>query len=240
MAPRISYVVPIYNEEDVIADTTARIVARLESLPGSEVVLVENGSTDSSPALVDRLAEQYSRGSVSVVAAHSAKGYGNAVRHGMSIATGEVHLLTAADLPFGFSDLDAYLALAAPRPELVIGSKAHPDTVIANSRLRRVMSWGFRQLRRVTIGMRVGDSQGTIFLDADLSRRLQPHLTEGAYFFSTELIALAQRCDARIVEVPVDYSAPREGSKVKPLEDSIAMAKSLMALRKRLRSMPTI
>lgn len=240
MSPRLSYIVPIYNEEAVIADTTARIVERLASLPGSEVVLVENGSTDSSPALVEDLARHFVDSGVTVVAAHSAKGYGNAVRHGMAIASGDVQLLTAADLPFGFSDLDAFLALASPRPDLVVGSKAHPDTVIANSLMRRAMSLGFRVLRRATIGMRVRDSQGTIFLTAELSRRLQPHLSEGAYFFSTELIALAQRCGATIVEVPVDYSAPREGSKVKPVEDSLAMAKSLLKLRKRLRTLPEL
>ena len=90
--------------------------------------MVENGSTDSSPELVEELAAELASPEVAgCVAAHSAKGYGNAMRHGIDLATGELLIITAADLPFGFSDLDAALALE-PRPALMIGSKAHRDS----------------------------------------------------------------------------------------------------------------
>lgn len=230
----IAYVIPIYNEEAVIEETTRRVVNHLRGLPGSEVLLIENGSTDSSPELVDRLAAELDSETVRVIASHSQKGYGHAVKHGIAISTADTCLLTAADLPFGFSDLEQFALLAEP-PPIVVGSKAHKDTVINNSLLRRVMSLGFRVLRRVTIGMRVKDSQGTIFIRTSDAQRLLPELQEGAYFFSTELLALAQQDGLAIAEVPVDYSAPREGSKVNPIEDSLAMFKGLLRLRTRLK-----
>ena len=234
---RISYLVPIYNEEKVLPATARAIVDRLAAHPGSELIMVENGSTDSSPVLVEELAAQLNRPGVGVVAAHSAKGYGNAMRHGIDVASGDMLVITAADLPFGFSDLDEALRLD-PRPSLMIGSKAHPRSRVAASIQRRLMSQAFRLLRLALIGLRVGDSQGTILVDRDLAGRVRPHLQAGDFFFSTELIAVAARMGATPVELPVDYSTPRAGSTVRPLEDGLRMGRALVELRGRLRRIP--
>jgi glycosyltransferase involved in cell wall biosynthesis len=229
----ISYLVPIYNEEAVLADTAKAIAARLEDHPGSEVILVENGSTDRSPELVEELASALSGPNVEVIAAHSAKGYGNAMRHGIDLASGDVLVITAADLPFGFSDLDEALA-QRPRPALMIGSKAHPRSLVEVSAKRKVMSSAFRLLRRLALGLNVGDSQGTILIDRALAARIRPHLASADFFFSTELIALATRLGVAPVELPVDYSNPRPGSTVRPLHDGLSMARAVFELRPRL------
>jgi len=229
----ISYLVPIYNEEAVLADTARAIAARLESHPGSEVVLVENGSTDRSPRLVEELATALTGPDVTVVAAHSAKGYGNAMRHGIDLASGDLLVITAADLPFGFSDLDEALA-QWPRPALMIGSKAHPRSLVEVSAKRKLMSSAFRLLRRFALGLEVGDSQGTILIDRTLAERVRPHLASADFFFSTELIALATRLGVTPVELPVDYRNPRPGSTVRPLHDGVRMARAVFELRPRL------
>jgi glycosyltransferase involved in cell wall biosynthesis len=234
--PTISYLVPIYNEEAVLADTAKAIAVRLEDHPGSEVILVENGSTDRSPELVEELAAALSGPNVSVIAAHSAKGYGNAMRHGIDLANGDLLVITAADLPFGFSDLDAGLA-RQPRPALMIGSKAHPDSLVEVSAKRKLMSVGFRLLRRFALGLDVGDSQGTILIDRALAARLRPHLASADFFFSTELVALASRSGVAPVELPVDYRNPRPGSTVRPLHDGLRMARAVFELRPRLEVM---
>jgi dolichyl-phosphate beta-glucosyltransferase len=229
----ISYLVPIYNEEAVLADTAKAIAARLEDHPGSEVILVENGSTDRSPELVEELATALSGPNVEVIAAHSAKGYGNAMRHGIDLASGDLLVITAADLPFGFSDLDEALA-QRPRPALMIGSKAHPRSLVEVSAKRKLMSSAFRLLRRLALGLNVGDSQGTILIDRTLAARIHPHLASADFFFSTELIALATRLGVAPVELPVDYSNPRPASTVRPLYDGLRMARAVFELRPRL------
>lgn len=229
----ISYLVPIYNEEAVLARTAAEIAARLDGHPGSEVVLVENGSTDRSPQLVEELATALSTPNVRVVASHSAKGYGNAMRHGIDLAAGDLLVITAADLPFGFSDLDEALA-QQPRPALMIGSKAHPRSLVAVSAKRKAMSSAFRLLRRLALGLDVGDSQGTILIDRALAVRIRPRLASADFFFSTELIALATRLGVAPVELPVDYRNPRPGSTVRPLHDGLRMARAVFELRPRL------
>jgi glycosyltransferase involved in cell wall biosynthesis len=236
--PTISYLVPVYNEEGGLSTTARAIVEHLAAFPGSELVMVENGSTDGSPALVEKLAEELTGPDVGLVAAHSAKGYGNAMRLGIDLANGDLLVITAADLPFGFSDLDAALALE-PRPDLMIGSKAHPRSRVGASLKRRLMSDAFRLLRLAVIGLRVGDSQGTILVRREVARQVRPHLQAGDFFFSTELIAVAARMGVTPVELPVDYANPRSGSTVRPLHDGLAMVRALLGLRRRLRGVPT-
>lgn len=232
--PRISYVLPVHNQEGVIATSVERLLARLRGVPGSEIILVENGSTDSSPALCARLAGSSADGGVAIRVARSDTGMGNALRRGIAIATGDILVLSAADLPFGFTDLDALLA-TDPRPRLAIGSKAHRRSRTRIPAVRRTMSQAFRLLRFAVLGLRVRDSQGTILIDAQLAREIAPHLRCGDFLISTEIIAWGARLGATPVELPITYIAT-PGSTVSPLSDSLRMARGLFALRHRLQS----
>lgn len=235
--PRISYLLPVYNEERAIADTARAVAEHLAGLWGGEVLLLENGSTDRSPAIVDALAHELTRPGVTVTAVHVAKGFGNAIRHGLEIASGDLVVVTAADLPFGFSDLDQILA-CEQLPALAIGSKAHARSKVTVSAKRRVMSAAYRLARRVFIGLDVGDSQGSLFLEGRLARSVCPHLSASDFFLSTEIVAVASRLGAVPLEVPVDYENPRSISTVRPLHDGTAMLLALFGLRRRLRQLP--
>ena len=232
--PRITYVLPVHNQERVIESSVQRLLAHLHTFPGSEVILVENGSTDASPALCAQLAGSSADDGVTVRVTQSATGMGNALRRGIEVATGDILVLSAADLPFGFTDLEALLA-TDPRPRLAIGSKAHPRSRTRIPTVRRIMSEAFRLLRLAVIGLRVRDSQGTILIDAQLAREVAPRLRCGDFLISTEIAAWGALLGARPVELPITYVAT-PGSTVSPLGDSLRMARGLFALRRRLRS----
>ncbi|HEX6538895.1 MAG TPA: glycosyltransferase family 2 protein [Candidatus Dormibacteraeota bacterium] len=236
MAPRISYVLPVHNQEAVIAHSVASLRERLQIHPGSEILLIENGSSDTSAAVCAALAQRHGADAVPVRMARSAQGMGHALRCGIEHAHGDVLVLTAADMPFGFTDLDAYLT-CRPRPAVAIGSKAHAASRTRIPLQRRVMSQAFRLLRWIVLGLHVRDSQGTILIDAQLARALAPKLCCGDYLISTEIVTWASRMGHAPVELPVTYVAPRS-STVSPIRDSVRMAKGLFALRWRLRSQP--
>ncbi|MBV9099452.1 MAG: glycosyltransferase [Candidatus Dormibacteraeota bacterium] len=231
---RITYVVPAHNQETTLPGTMPQLAQWLRRHPGSEIVLVENGSADRSMAVCVELAARLNSAEVTVRAVSSARGMGNALRRGMQLARGELVVLTAADLPFGFTDIDALLALPE-RPALAIGSKAHPGSRVQAPLLRRVMSDMFRRLRVALVGLRVGDSQGTILIDGALARRVLPHLRCGDFLFSTELVCWAAREGVVATELPITYAAGA-GSTVSPVRDSLRMGVGLLALRKRLRA----
>ena len=228
-----SVVLPAYNEERVLGPTVDAVVTRLGAYPGSEVIIVENGSTDDTARLASALATDRMTRAVDIRVARSPKGLGHALREGIRLARADRVLLTAADLPFGFTDLDAAIALE-DAPAVIIGSKAHPDSVVEAGRVRRVLSHGFRILRRQLLDLDVGDSQGSIIIDRDVAQALLPSLRADGYFVATELIVRAYRRGLHPVEVPVVYRRPRADSKVHPVRDSWEAARALVRLRAQL------
>ncbi|MGI8848395.1 MAG: glycosyltransferase [Candidatus Dormibacteria bacterium] len=237
VAPRLSYVLAVHNSASFLAGTVQRVVTRLDGMPGSEVILVENGSRDESALLCDELSLRATTANVTVVSARSATGLGWALRRGMELAKGELIVLSAADLPFGFTDLDGWLS-RTPRAALGLGSKGHPDSsILAPSLIRHSVSWVFRVLRRALVGLNVADSQGSILIQSRLARRVLPHLACTDYLVSTEIICWAVQLGAAPVELPIRYPPPAS-STVSPLSDAWRMAVGLVALRRRLRAVP--
>ena len=239
-APKaLSVVVPAYNSAAVIEQTVHRVAERLAG-HDVEIIVVENGSTDDTVAICTRLAADWTPGPVSLIVLRSEKGMGNALRTGAEASRGAHVLLTADDLPFGFDDLDGAEKLAAGHdgrlPEVVIGSKAHPDSQVRRGALRGTLTWGFAALRRVVLGMRTGDPQGTVLMDGDLMRGLVPDLVEPGFLFTTELVYLAERAGIVPVEVPVRLSDDHDSHETRiSRADVLAMGVGLFRLRARHR-----
>ncbi|MFE7418619.1 glycosyltransferase [Rhodococcus sp. NPDC057529] len=238
-APKaLSVVVPAYNSAAVIEQTVRRVAERLAG-HDVEIVVVENGSTDDTEDICTRLAADWAPGPVTLVVLRSDKGMGNALRTGAAASRGAHVLLTADDLPFGFDDLDGAEQFAERHgrlPDVVIGSKAHPDSQVRRGALRGTLTWGFAALRRVILGMRTGDPQGTVLIDGDLLRGLVPDLVEPGFLFTTELVYLAERAGLVPVEVPVRLSADHDSHETRiSRADVLAMGVGLFRLRARHR-----
>jgi glycosyltransferase involved in cell wall biosynthesis len=198
------------------------------------VIIVENGSTDGTYELCRRLIHQRTGHQPRFWLLRSGKGMGNALRAGSKASQGEYILLTADDLPFGFDDLDAFdrLRNAGAAPVVMIGSKAHPDSHIERGALRTMLTFGFGILRRLILGMRTGDPQGTVIVNGKLLRTIAPTLREDGFLFTTELIYRVERMGLRPVEVAVKLSADHADhpSRVSP-SDVLSMAVGLLRVR---------
>lgn len=240
MGPLV-YILPVHNEEGLLAANVARARTYLERFPGSEVYAVENGSDDGSWPIAQELEANAKKSGVTPVRAfrEPQAGIGYAydrglrealARFGASSATWAV--LTGADLPFGFSDLEAALVhLMDSRSRILMGSKAHPESRIDNGPKRRLMTAAYRIARRLAVGMRVGDSQGSVFLRLDLAAELLPNIKARGFFYSTELCHFAERGGESIVELPVAPDAVLRASTVRSVRDGLGMARELMRLR---------
>jgi glycosyltransferase involved in cell wall biosynthesis len=115
----LSIVLPCFNEADNIADAIRyATVAAERCATGHEIVVVDDGSTDETASIAARLAERDRR--VRVVVHTRNRGYGDAVRTGITAARMPWVFLTDADLQFDLSELEDFLPLAA-RADLVVG-----------------------------------------------------------------------------------------------------------------------
>jgi dolichyl-phosphate beta-glucosyltransferase len=229
----LSYVVPAHNSTPVIAATLRELAGRLRHTE-AEILVVENGSTDGTGQLLEdlQLAWPFDRPQLRVLT--SEKGLGNALRMGLACSRGDVVVFGADDLPFGFDELDASDRYDIVAAKMLIGSKAHPASEVDRSPARTVLSRGFRLVRRVLIGMRTADPQGTFVLDGGWARSVCGLLRESGFLLTTELVYLAERSGIRPLEVPVRLQA-RHGAhptRVRP-SDVRKMLLGTLALRRR-------
>lgn len=197
-----------------------------------QVVVVENGSTDSTWDVLNSINDSLLPFDLVVV--QSMKGLGNAIREGMRHVSVEWVLVTADDLPFGFSDLDEFRKLSS-WPDAAVGSKAHPDTAGNRSFARKIMSLVFRNVRRCLTGVNLGDTQGSILGKSTVLRQLSDSTRQPGYLMTTELLTLAHREKLEILELPVVFREELRKSNVKPIRDSVVMIKGLFEIRQSLK-----
>jgi glycosyltransferase involved in cell wall biosynthesis len=242
----LSYVLPVHNDEKTLAANVARLAEHLRHYQGSEILLVENGSKDESWRECQKL-----EGVQDEVPVHAFRepnaGIGYAYARGLAELE-RMHgpdasrwaVLTGSDIPWGFSDLDSAKALLATgRAPVIIGSKAHPDSVAFAGWKRYGMSFAFRLLRRAIVGMKTGDSQGSFFIRLDVGVPLAHRIVSRDFFYTTELVYFAEALPDGVVEVSaiIEPSQLVAGAtSVRAWKHGKAMLRQLVALRARGRA----
>jgi len=205
-AVSLSVVVPTRNGADVIEGTLVALGSHLPT--DAEIIVVENGSTDDTLETLVALEGRWTYDAPLVVT-RSSPGLGNAYRTGVLASRGRRVLLSADDLPFGFSDLDVFRRLG-DEVVVAIGSKAHPASTVSRSRRRSAQSAMFRVLREGLLYSAVGDSQGTVWVDGTWARMFATLSRETGLMWTVELVLAAEQQGIEVWEVPVVLAAEHE------------------------------
>ncbi len=204
--PSIDVVVPVYNEEHVLTDSVERLHGYLErELPFAwRIVIADNGSTDGTLAVAERLATRYRCVDVLAIAS---KGRGGAIRAAWMASDADVVVYTDADLSTGLTGLLPLVApLVSGHSDLAIGSRLSTGSVVARGPKREIISRSYNMLLRLLFAVRFRDAQcGFKAMRTSIGRRLLPAVQDDAWFFDTELLLLAEHNGLRIHEVPVDW-----------------------------------
>jgi glycosyltransferase involved in cell wall biosynthesis len=123
--PRLSVIVPVFNEASTCATLLDRLFANELTGIEQEIVIVESNSTDGTRAIVERYR---SYPGARVVLEDRPRGKGHAVRSGLAHATGEIVLIQDADLEY---DIEDYPLLLQPLLDwqtlFVLGSRHAGD-----------------------------------------------------------------------------------------------------------------
>ncbi len=233
-----SLVLPFHSDLTSIVGTVARAVDEGSEHGIEEILLAHNGAPLSPEALstvrgLERLSS--SKHPAVRLLDTSAKGIGAGYKLGIRHARGAFVILSADDLPFGWSDVAAFEQ--AGRPAFAIGSKAHRRSTLVGIKLtRRISSWCFRSLRQLVLGRRTpGDSQGSLIVETGHAKRLEPELVYDDYLMSLELATLHLARGGEVIEVPVVYEQLPHASSVSVVRDGLRMGRELFALRARVR-----
>ena len=226
------------NGEKILMRTLQNLGKHLTA--EDEVVVVVNGSTDRSLELVKEIARNWQElpGLPALVVEESGRGLGLALAQGVRSASGHFFILSADDLPFGISDWEATAKLKQPA-HLVIGSKGHPLSIVDRSISRRIVTSIFGILRRVILGTKVQDTQGTFLVSGAWIKEFVDESAESGFMWTTHLTLFAERNDLLVVEVPVTLSETHgsHGTRVK-ISDLIDGVYGLLRVRSSVKSSP--
>ncbi|KAH9951066.1 glycosyltransferase family 2 protein [Amylocystis lapponica] len=239
----LSVVIPAYNETTRLPDMLASTLSHLSSQAAhgrtSEVLIVDDGSTDGTAELALTLAKKHSDADIRIVRLLRNAGKGGAVRHGMLHARGRRMLMVDADGASRFEDLEllwAEMDRIAPNdgPAVVVGSRAHlvkTEAVVKRSLVRNVLMYGLHTLLRVVGVGHVRDTQcGFKLFSRAAAARIFPAQHLATWIFDVELLLLAQQARVPVAEVPVAWHEV-SGSKLNVFTDSLQMLRDLLILR---------
>jgi glycosyltransferase involved in cell wall biosynthesis len=185
-------IMPALNEAAVVAD----LVRRVPRDPVTEVIVVDNGSTDETAA---RAREAGAR-----VVSESRRGYGSACFAGVSALPPGASVAVFLDADGSQRPEEIPLVLdpvVAGRADLVLGARMlhgrHPMHATAGTYLvARFVAWRW--------GVRITDVPPLRAIRVDLLRRL--HMRDRAFGWPVEMVVKAAALGARIVEVSVTHS----------------------------------
>ncbi len=234
--PSFTLVVPTYNEAARLDDGIARLRDAEQrgavDLSTTELVFVDDGSTDDTLATARRHAEACAN--ARVISHPRNLGKGAAVRTGILQASGPKVVFADADMAIDPMLLPRLLDALDSSP-VAVGSRAVNGHVDYGSRLRTDAGRVFNRAVRAVGGVGLDDTQCGFkgFRRGEALLLCQLQTTRG-YAFDVELLWLAGRLAVDVAVVPVTWlDVP--GSSVRVLRDSSRMLLDLVTARRRSR-----
>ena len=202
MAAKLSILVPVYNELATL-EPLLRRVAAVDFLIDREIVVVDDGSTDGSRAVLRRLARE---GLIRYIESESNNGKGAAVRTAAAHATGQVLVIQDADLELEPEDLPALLEpILAGETQVCYGTRFAPPVPAEFRRLPTY--WANRGLNLISNllnGIRITDFNTCYkMFTAEVAARLS--IRETGFGMEPEITTKIARMGYRIIERPIRY-----------------------------------
>ena len=228
--PFLSIIIPAYNEARRLPDTLARVDAFLRSQDyTSEILVVENGSTDGT--FEAALAQQNGISNLRVIQ-EEIRGKGWAVKQGMLAAHGAYRFICDADLSMPIEEISRFLPPALEDMPIAIASREAPGAVrYSEPELRHLIGRAFNLLVRLLLLPGLQDTQcGFKCFRADAAERVFPRVTIPGWTFDVEALFIARKLGYPVLEVPIPwYHKPL--SRVKVARDSFKMGFDLLKIR---------
>lgn len=210
--PRLSLVLPAYNEQDGIRQAITEADDALARLCDAyEILVVDDGSRDATSDIAHDEASR--RPNVRVLRHSTNRGYGAALRSGFEAARFDLVAFTDADCQFHLDDLAHLLPHSANSP-VVVGYRIERQ----DSWRRRVLSRGYNVLARTLLGTVVRDIDCALkVFRRDALTHILPE--SRGFFVNTEMLSRARQRGLDIAEVGVRHRPRLRGQSTVTLQD---------------------
>lgn len=239
--PLVSVVIPAYNEERRLPHTLQRVHDYLSAQSYlSEIVVVDDGSTDGTARVVEEFAAQHS---LVRLIKNDHRGKGFTVRTGMLAAKGHIVLFSDADLSTPIEDLEKLMPWFERGYDIVIGSREGAGAQrIQEPFYRHLMGRVFNFVVQLLTVRGIEDTQcgfkafrdevaqdvfSRMLLYGDNSQKVSGGMVTA---FDVEALFIGAKSGYRIKEVPVRWQYGTE-TKVNPLKDSYRNFRDVIQVR---------
>jgi glycosyltransferase involved in cell wall biosynthesis len=193
----LTVVVPAYNEEDALPPTAERILDFLRAhVTAPELILVDDGSTDTTPQVIDQLAALHPE--IRALHLDRNRGMGAALQRGYAEATADWITMLPADGQIDPSSLPAFFTAAREDAADLVTS------IYQNRRYpphRKILSVGLRALTAVIVGTRAR-TEGTYLVRRDVLERLGAR--SDSFMLNLEIPIRAKRAGYRVSTIAID------------------------------------
>jgi len=206
-APRVSLIIPAFNEEKRLPATLERVQSYLGAEGYSyEVLVVDDGSADRTPDVVRAASARNPRLRLAGYKPNLGKGF--AVQYGALRARGECVLISDADLSTPIEELGRFLPLLERGHAMVIGSRALKESRLEvrqpwwRERAGRLMNFLIRRLS----GLPFSDTQcGFKLFSRRAAQDIFPSLQTRGWMWDVEALIVARKLGYRVIDVPVTW-----------------------------------
>jgi len=230
--PRYSIVIPAFNESARIPATLDAVVACIRSRGWpAEVIVVNDGSTDSTADLVREFARNAPE--VRLIENPGNRGKGYSVRSGMLQAMGDIVMFTDSDMSAPIEEAERLFAAIENGADIAIGSRwlesgrqTHRQPLY-----RQIFGRCFNGVTRLVMGLHFADTQCGFkaFTRAAAQTVFQLQTIE-RWGFDPEILFIAVKRGLRVQEVAVSW-AHDERSRMSYLKDGLKMLEEIAIIR---------
>jgi len=211
----ISVIVPVYNEEDMVADTIKAIHDELEGFIEHQIVVVNDGSTDRTFEIINNINIK----NLSIVNHIENLGYGKSLLDGIVSSKYNCIAIIDGDGSYKPEDIKS-LYKYHPQYDMVVGARRGKE--YEKGALKRPARKLFNWLAKYATGRKIPDvNSGLRVMKKDIILRYQDSLCSG-FSFTTTITLILFLNQYFIKYVPIDYLKRGGSSKVNHYHDTLS------------------
>jgi glycosyltransferase involved in cell wall biosynthesis len=221
----ISIVLPALNEEDNIESLVGQIKNYFKTnLIPYEIIIVDDGSTDQTGSIADRLAGEYE--DITVIHHPENQGYGKSLRDGFHAGRHEYLFYTDADLQFKINSLDLFMPyMQKGEADMVVGYRIGRQ----DPWLRKFLAWGYNKFSSILFSLKVKDIDCAFKLFKKQSY-LKLELLSNDFLIDTEILSKARTNKFIIEQVGVQHYPRAAGETTVSFKHILETLKGLAVL----------
>ena len=232
MPVQYSIVIPAYNESARIGRTLSEVIRSIEKNGwNAEVLVVNDGSTDDTTAIVQSFATAHPI--IRLIENEGNRGKGYSVRHGMLAAAGSIVMFTDADLSSPMDEAERLFAALREGADVAIGSRwlERKRQTIHQPLYRQFFGRCFNAVTRMVMRLPFADTQcGFKAFTSSAAQTIFQLQRIERWGFDPEILFIALKRGYTVREVAVTWGHD-ERSRISYLKDGIKMLEELMYIR---------